>query len=301
MGTPIYYIFGFIWALFTGFVFSTVGAAGGILASFGFITVLNIHAANSVKVMSQILVIVSPVVALPIYLRQERFKQIKSILFYLAFIIAAGAIPGALSGSWFSSNYLSEPKSFKYLFGYLTFLVVALMAYNILKQGKKKPGQSKKEGGTDAAPAGEDGKRRIPSIVKFSVKKIDFRCVNKDYSVRPIVLFAAGFLIAAISSIFGLGGGFLIVPFLTDVIGIPVFLAAGISILTVLISSLTSVSNYIRMGVPVIIPVLSATLAGVIIGSIAGSKVSRRLNEKMLKYILMILLAFVGVFYVFKP
>ena len=113
MGTPIYYIFGFIWALFTGFVFSTVGAAGGILASFGFITVLNIHAANSVKVMSQILVIVSPVVALPIYLRQERFKQIKSILFYLAFIIAAGAIPGALSGSWFSSNYLSEPKSFK--------------------------------------------------------------------------------------------------------------------------------------------------------------------------------------------
>ena len=175
------------------------------------------------------------------------------------------------------------------------------MAYNILKQGKKKPGQSKKEGGTDAAPAGEDGKRGIPSIVKFSVKKIDFRCVNKDYSVRPIVLFAAGFLIAAISSIFGLGGGFLIVPFLTDVIGIPVFLAAGISILTVLISSLTSVSNYIRMGVPVIIPVLSATLAGVIIGSIAGSKVSRRLNEKMLKYILMILLAFVGVFYVFKP
>ena len=114
-------------------------------------------------------------------------------------------------------------------------------------------------------------------------------------------MFAAGFLIAAISSIFGLGGGFLIVPFLTDVIGIPVFLAAGISILVVLISSLTSVSNYIRMGVPVVIPVLSATLAGVIIGSIAGSKVSRRLNEKMLKYILMILLAFVGVFYVFKP
>ena len=58
MGALIYYIFGFIWALFAGFVFSTVGAAGGILASFGFISVLDIHAANSVKVMSMILVIV---------------------------------------------------------------------------------------------------------------------------------------------------------------------------------------------------------------------------------------------------
>ena len=301
MGTLIYYISGSIWGLFTGFVFSTVGAAGGILASFGFITVLHIHAANSVKVMSQILVIVSPVVALPLYLRQDRVKQIRSVLFYLGFIIAAGAILGALSGSWFSKSYLSELKSFKYLFGYLTFLVVALMVYNILKQRKKKPEQSKKEGGADTAPEGKNGKLNIPSIVKFSVKKIDFRCVNRDYSVQPVVLFIAGFFIAVISSIFGVGGGFLIVPFLTDVIGLPVFLAAGISILVVLISSLTSVSNYIRMGVPVIVPVLSATLAGVIIGSIAGPKISRYLNEKILKYVLMVLLVFVGVFYVFKP
>ena len=301
MGALIYYISGFIWALFTGFVFSTVGAAGGILASFGFITVLDIHAANSVKVMSQILIIVSPLIALPIYLRQDRVKQIKSILLYIGFIIAAGAIMGALIGSWFSKSYLFELKSFKYLFGYLIFLVVALMIYNILKQIKKKPEQSKKEGGADAVPAGEGGKRVSPSIVKFSVKKIDFRCADRDYSVPPVVLFITGFAIATISSIFGVGGGFLIVPFLTDVIGLPVFLAAGISILVVLISSLTSVSNYIRMGVPVIVPILSATLVGVIAGSILGPKISRHLNEKMLKYVLMVLLVFVGVFYVFKP
>jgi hypothetical protein len=301
MGTLIYYISGSIWGLFTGFVFSTVGAAGGILASFGFITVLHIHAANSVKVMSQILVIVSPLVAIPLYLRQDRVKQIRSVLFSLSFIIAAGAIFGALFGSWFSKSYLSELKSFKYLFGYLTFLVVALMVYNILKQRKKKLEENKKECGADTASAAENVKLNIPSVLKFSAKKIDFRCIDKDYSVKPAVLFTAGFFIAVISSIFGVGGGFLIVPFLTDVIGVPVFLAAGISILVVLISSLTSVSNYIRMGVPVIVPVLAATLAGVIIGSIAGPKISRHLNEKMLKYVLMVLLVFVGVFYVFKP
>ncbi|MHB8231990.1 MAG: sulfite exporter TauE/SafE family protein [bacterium] len=306
MGTLIYYISGFIWALFTGFVFSTVGAAGGILASFGFITVLHIHAANSVKVMSQILIIVSPVVALSVYFRQDRVKQVKNILFYLGFIIAAGAIPGAIFGSWFSKSYLFELKSFKYLFGYLTFLVVALMIYNILKQGKKKPEQGKKEGsvgdkGDKDAKNNKDDKYKTPEVAKFSVKKIDFRCLYKDYSISPVVLFIAGFLVATISSIFGVGGGFLIVPFLTDVIGLPVFLAAGISILVVLISSLASVSNYIRMGVPLIVPILLTTLAGVIAGSVAGPKVSGHLNEKILKYILMVLLVFIGVFYVFKP
>jgi hypothetical protein len=114
-------------------------------------------------------------------------------------------------------------------------------------------------------------------------------------------LFIAGFVIATLSSIFGVGGGFLIVPFLTDAIGLPVFLAAGISILVVFISSLTSVSNYLRMGVPVIIPILLVTIAGVVAGSVIGPKISQRLNEKMLKYILMVLLVFIGVFYVFKP
>lgn len=293
MQTLAYYIVGFLWALFTGFVFSTVGAAGGILASFGFITVLHVHAANSVKVMSQILIIVSPVVALPIYLRQDRTKQIKTILFYLGFIIAAGAIFGAIIGSWFSKNFLFELKSFKYLFGYLTFLVVAMMAYNILKQRRKKKTEQDKNN--------DEERYNVPSIIKFSAKRIDFRCLHKDYSVSPIILFIAGFIIAVLSSIFGVGGGFLIVPILTDVIGLPVFLAAGISILVVFISSLTSVTNYIRMGVPLIIPVLLTTLAGVVSGSIIGPKISQLLNEKKLKYILMALLVFIGTFYLFKP
>ncbi len=281
----------FLWAVFTGFIFSSVGAAGGILASFGFITVLHIPVANSVKVMSQILIIISPLIALPIYLRQDRAKKIKSVLFYLGFIIAFGAIIGAILGSWFSMNYLAELKSFKYLFGYLTFVVAGLMVYNIFKQRKR---QNKQD-----APV--EDLMKSPAISKVSFTKIDFRCLSKDYSVSPPFLFFAGFVIAIISSIFGVGGGFLIVPFLTDINGLPVFLAAGISILVVLISSVVSVSNYIRMGVHVIITILLVTIVGVILGSVLGPKISQHLNEKWLKYTLIVLLFFIGVFYLSKP
>jgi Sulfite exporter TauE/SafE. len=55
------------------------------------------------------------------------------------------------------------------------------------------------------------------------------------------------------------------------------------------------------MGVHIIIPVLLVTVAGVILGSALGPKISQRLNEKWLKYTLIVLLFFIGVFYVFKP
>jgi Sulfite exporter TauE/SafE. len=119
--------------------------------------------------------------------------------------------------------------------------------------------------------------------------------------VSPALLFFGGFLIAVLASIFGVGGGFLIVPFLTDGIGIPVFLAAGISMLVVLISSITSVSNYLRMGIHVVVLILLVELAGIIVDSRLGPKISKHLNDKALKYSLMVLLAFIGVYYVFKP
>ena len=42
-----------LWAVFVGFVFSTVGAAGGILSGVGHITLMGIGDANIIKVMNQ--------------------------------------------------------------------------------------------------------------------------------------------------------------------------------------------------------------------------------------------------------
>ncbi len=291
----VYYLVAFLWAVFTGFIFSSIGAAGGILASFGFITILNIPIANSVKVMSQILVVISPLIALPVYFRQKRIQSLKKVLFYVGFTMAFGAIMGAISGSWLSKTYLFELRSFKYLFGYLTFIVAALMVYKILKQSTKR---SKRN---NTLSNQNPNTPVITSMSKFSFKNVNFKFVSKEYSFSPPILFLAGFVIALISSIFGVGGGFLIVPFLTDINGFPAFLAAGTSILVVLIASIVSVSNYIRMGVHVIVPILLVEIAGIVLGSILGPKISSHLNDKWLRYTLIVLLLFIGLFYVFKP
>ena len=53
-----------------GLVFSTVGAAGGVLASVGMISVFGIQ--NLVKPMAQALTLVTPLIAVPLYMRQCR-------------------------------------------------------------------------------------------------------------------------------------------------------------------------------------------------------------------------------------
>ena len=74
----------FVWGTLVGLVFSLVGAAGGILASFGLISVLGLTDANQVKPMAQVLTLATPLVAVPSYLRQCR------VVLWLAVILASG-------------------------------------------------------------------------------------------------------------------------------------------------------------------------------------------------------------------
>jgi len=290
----IYYLIAFLWAIFTGFMFSSTGAAGGILASFGFITILGVQDANSIKVMSEILVLISPIVILHFYLKQKRFKKLKKILFLVGSTLGLGGLLGASLGSWISKSYLSDLKSFKYFFGYIAFMVVILMVYKMIKQKhNNKNGKSKKLN-VDEFSSLKDGE-----MSKFSFKTINVKIDGEVYPIHPIFIFIAGFLIAILAAMFGVGGGFLFVPFLTDIVGFQVFFAAAISILSVLIIAAVSVSVYLSMGVHVIVPLLAVSLVGILTGSAIGPKLSRHVPNDWLRYAVIALLLFIGIAYVF--
>ncbi|MHB1692778.1 MAG: sulfite exporter TauE/SafE family protein [bacterium] len=283
----LFYLIAFVWALFTGFIFSTIGAAGGIFASFGFITILHVKDANSIKVMSQILTIVTPLIAVPLFIRQKRVSLI------LGAIIASGGIVGAILGSWFSKHYLYELKSFKYFFGYLTLFIAILLIYKvILKKRKQK-----------LNPSAQNLKLEdnVIKTLEVNFRNVKIRYFNQEYNFNPIFAFIAGMFIAIISSIFGVGGGFLLVPFMTGILNLPMMIVAGTSVFSILISSSTSVTNYISMGVHVLPFLLLISVAGIIAGSFLGPVVSKSkyIKEEYLNYMLIAVLIFIGIFYIF--
>ena len=105
------------------------------------------------------------------------------------------------------------------------------------------------------------------------------------------------YAIAVVSSALGVGGGFLLVPFMSMVLGLPMAIVAGTAALAILVSSVTSISNYVRLGVELDVPLLSLMLMGTIAGSILGPILSRYFREAWFKSLLAIILFLISLRY----
>lgn len=278
-------ILGFLWGIVVGLVFSTVGAAGGILAGFGHITLFGFSNANSVKVMNQILVAVSPLISVPKYWKQGR------VIFILGGLLAAGSILGALIGSTLSYKYLSGLKEYKFVFGLFTLVVALKIFYDTFHKEKEKiKGIDKR--------IKENPEIRKVKVVKRSRNEIRFTFLEEEYRFNPFLPFVAGFIVAIISSALGVGGGFLLVPFMVSVLKIPMYLVPGTSAFSILITSLVSVANYLKLGASVKWSFIVFEVAGVLIGSYLGPHTSHLLGEKKLRIALGFILIFIGLKYV---
>ncbi len=290
-----FWIEAFMWAIFVGFVYTATGGAGGVLAVFGYITIMSAPV-NPTKPMSLILVIISAMVAIPTYMRQERVRKIAKVILYTALSLAAGGMIGGVLGPWLSTHYLTNAKSFKSDFGWMILAVSILMAWKLARQLM----QARQADSASASLAGDPPGEMITKAGRFTLKRMDYTILGVEYSFSPIACFFAGLAIITIATIFGVGGGFLVSPFFIDVLGFPVFVAAGSSVLAVMFSATVATVSYMRMHVHLIWSLLLIEVAGMVVGSILGPKLSPRINENWLKSMLIVVLVFIGGLYIFK-
>jgi uncharacterized protein len=307
-GLQINLIVAFIWAVWVGWVFSTVGAFGGILAGVGHISVfglgdyaksfkdtspgLNKFITDSVRVSNQWLVGLSALVSSVNYGRQKRLGVALGVIMGAGSLFAAFLVAYTTMGKVKFSEYQGY-------FGLIVFIIGGFMVYDMSPSG-----QASKKAAKDAVKAFEATIKQKGDITRmgvktdrFSIAKIEFSFFGQKFSFSPIWAFVGGFIISAISSFIGVGGGFLYVPFLTSVIGLPMFVAAGTSALAVLISMILSIFNFMIKGVTVHWALIGVELVGIFIGSMIGPRTGKYIPEKALKVFFIILAVYVGLGY----
>lgn len=281
------------WGFLVGLIFSIVGAAGGILASVGLISVLGVSDANLVKPMAQMLTLVSPIIAVPSYYKQGRLVS------GLALLLGAGGIAGAIIGSTISVNYLSELRVFKPVFGLFILLIALQLGWQLLRP---RPSGSTRAGRAASAfeqvieqggPAQTLGVKQLG----FSLTRFEVLFGNERFGYNPWVPVLAGLGIAVVSSALGVGGGFLLVPFMSMVLGLPMAIVAGTAALAIFISSITSIGNYVRLGVELDIPLLALMLIGAVAGSFLGPILSKYFREAWFKALLAAILSLISLRY----
>jgi uncharacterized membrane protein YfcA len=282
-----------LWGLLVGLVFSTVGAAGGILASVGLISVMGIQDPNLVKPMAQALTLATSLIAVPSYCQQHR------VVISLAILLGCGGIFGAVIGSSLSVSYLTDLNNFRLVFGIFA-LGIALQILWRLSSHSDQPRTHSERAAAAFEGMVHDGVSPAAIGVEhqqYSLRRVLFVFAGEQFSYAPWVPFLAGAGIAVISSALGVGGGFLLVPFMSILLGLPMFIVAGTAALAIAVSSVTSIANYIRLGIVLDIPLLVLLLAGTIIGAWIGPRLSEHLHERWLQAILGLVLLLIGIQY----
>jgi hypothetical protein len=345
-------IIGLLWAIWVGWIFSTVGAFGGIMAGVGHITIfgmadyaksfgkgnpVNKLLTDSIRVSNQWLVGLSGVISSFNYYRMGR------LVAPLGICLAIGGV----GGSWLVPELTAGKISLRAYIGYfgiIVFILGAFLIYELTPRGAARKKEAKAAAQafekavaekTDTAEQGVkiiegswtfmwlavaavvasalwinlvDSAKWVAFILviigwalTFYIGNIRFTFFGQEFSFKAWVPMIGGIFIAAIASFLGVGGGFLYVPFLTSVAGLPMFLVAGTSALCVLVGMIVSIFSYmVGKGIVISWGLIGAELIGIFIGSMIGPRTSKYIPDKVLKIIFIVLAFYVGLRYTTK-
>ncbi|MBW2469420.1 MAG: sulfite exporter TauE/SafE family protein [Deltaproteobacteria bacterium] len=305
-------VIGLLWAIWVGWIFSTVGAFGGIMAGVGHMTIyglgsyaktfkttapgLNKFITDSIRVSNQWLVGLSALVSSINYHRQKRLVPA------LGAFLGAGALFATLLVVFTTAGKIKFSQ-YQGWFGLCVFVIGGFMIYEMTPKG-----QASKKEAQAAAKAFEEtikskGKIEDQGVktLKWSLTKTQISFFGQTFTFSPVWAFIGGFFISAIASFLGIGGGFLYVPFLTSVVGLPMFVVAGTSALSVLIGMIFAIFNFMVLkGVMVHWSLIGMELIGIFIGSMIGPRTGKYIPAKVLKGIFIALAIFIGLRYTLR-
>ena len=109
----------------------------------------------------------------------------------------------------------------------------------------------------------------------------------------------AGIGIGVLTGFFGVGGGFVIVPALVLLLGLPMTVAIGTSLLVIALTSASALVAHLATG-RVDWAVVASFTAAAIAGEIAGSRVGSRLSSARLTQVFAVLIVGVALFLIAK-
>ena len=306
-----------LWGVWVGWIFSSVGAFGGIMAGVGHISVfglsdfastfkkssptLNKMLTDSIRTSNQYLVGLSALISSFTYYRMGRLVLPLGLCLAIGGLLAGYLVPMLTVGKMDVSLYVG-------FFGIIVFAVAFVLFYETTPAG-----QAKKKAAKAAAKAFEDIHIRKCAVdeggahacgvqvTHWGISKISFTFYGQEFSFNPIWPLLGGLVINGISAFIGVGGGFLYVPFLTSVAGLPMFIVAGTSALAVLVGMIVNIFNMmVVQAVSVDFVLISTELIGIAIGSVLGPVTSKKIPEVWLKRIFVVLAIYVGIGYLTK-
>jgi hypothetical protein len=279
-------------AFIIGMLFVIMGAAGGLFTAAFQITVIGtkgpigINAGNTIKPTNLFLTMCSPITGLMTFVKEKRFAYPVAIPFAIGIVLGAFFI-----GPPLSAKYLNLA-AFKFYLGIICLVIGIKLFTESLPSSiaKKKAMQSiVKKFNAAVKEAKESGKAMEMGKVefeKFNFVKFNMKFWGETFVARPLMMLLGGVAMGVIASAFGVGGGFMFMPFMTTMVGYPMYLAVPIALAGTFATSIGAVSKYTMLGYQPDWMMAALIAAGAMLGGVVGPKIQKMLPEIFLKRML---------------
>jgi hypothetical protein len=294
----------FAGSLLAGLIMSMGGGGGSILVGVANMSLLGIGDANLIKAVNQILELASRALSVPLYHRQKR------LVWPLAIVFSIGAPFGAVAGAWFSVAYLSDMSVYRPVFGAL----VAAVAARVLYEARLKPanrGHSARKAHAVTERLHLDRSRPhaqadnpgpildSPTTDSIGWREIRVRFAGEFFAFNPFLAAGGAFAISFVGAVIGVGGGFMVTPFMASVLFFPMYLVVGTSLVVLVVPLVVAFISYLALQVQMDWWLVAIEVPGVMVGSVLGPMLNRYMNEKLLKIYVAVVLFAIGVYYLF--
>ncbi len=205
----------------------------------------------------------------------------------LGLILLAGGLAGATAGIWLFSFLRSLGQLdlvIQLLYVVLLTVVGTLMLAESVNSWRRSRGQ------TTTAPTRKPGHHnwihRLPFKMRFKKSKIYL-------SVIPVITL--GFIIGVLTSVMGVGGGFIMVPAMIYLLRIPTNVVVGTSLFQIIF--VTTYTTVIQAATNYSVDIVLAFILMVagVIGAQYGVRVGQKLRGEQLRALLALLVLAVGI------
>ena len=279
-------------AFVIGILFVIMGAAGGLFTAAFQITAIGtngpigINAGNTIKPTNLFLTLCSPISGLLSYLKEKRFAYPVAIPFAIGIVIGAFFI-----GPPLSAKYLNLA-AFKFYLGIICLVIgIKLYIESLASSIEKKKAMKAIVDKFNAAvkEAKESGKAlELGSIEfdKFNPIKFEMSFWGETFVAKPLLMLLGGVVMGIVASSFGVGGGFMFMPFMTTLVGYPMYLAVPIALAGAFSTSIGGIAKYVMMGYQPDWIMAALIAAGAMCGGVVGPKLQKKMPEILLKRLL---------------
>ncbi|MGB3212813.1 MAG: sulfite exporter TauE/SafE family protein [Desulforhopalus sp.] len=292
---PLWIVIG---AIAVGTYFSMIGAAGGMLmAAFQVLVVqtagpVGVNAANVLKPSNMALTLFSPL---------GSFYRFAVVERRVAWPVGISFGVGIFIGSIWLGKYVSALLPMAAYKEWLAILVVIMgiktlteMTPKAMNKRKNIKAMTQKFNAAvkKAKETGEAMEMGSIEPVKVGLTDYRFKFWGEEFTINPLLFAILGILIGIVSRSFGIGGGFLLVPAMTTLGALPMYVAVPISLIGTCFSSVGSFIGYVMIGYWPDWVLAGAIVIGGFAGGMLGSRAQKLFSEMQLKVVLAITLFF---------